>query len=365
MGKVYWDKLVRGLHLRVYPKRKVYYLYYRTSEGVERRPKVGDAATISLSQARTVAKKWLAEVTLGGDPSLERQGIRGERTLEQVFTAVATDKYTLKQWERSGYGSEFVRYYQTKIRKRFGGKKLSTITVNMIDNWHKDFESKVSANRAIAVLSKLFTYSERKGWRPPGSNPCRFVDHFEEKSRDRYATANELRSILKILERDYDSKKRLVTYIQTLIATGSRPRALDAVTWDALTEKEYDGEKFGVLQFQGKTGHEKVVIPPKIYKKICYFMRRPGHKIFGVKGLRGYWESVRKEAGCPDLWLRDLRRTYATIGLSSGESIDVIGELLNHKTTQTTKVYARLTNQKRINSAFQIEKEIEALSDKE
>jgi integrase len=70
------------------------------------------------------------------------------------------------------------------------------------------------------------------------------------------------------------------------------------------------------------------------------------------------WEKVSAEAGCPDLWARDLRRTFATVGMSSGIKMDTISELLNHKSVQTTKLYAKLNDDARVEASSAISNKI-------
>jgi hypothetical protein len=68
----------------------------------------------------------------------------------------------------------------------------------------------------------------------------------------------------------------------------------------------------------------------------------PSGYLFGVGELRCVWERVRERAGCPDLQLRDARRTFASIAVSTGKSLDQIGGLLHHVDSRTTRRYAWL-----------------------
>ena len=55
---VIWDSKVKGLHTRCYPTgRKCYFLYYRTADQMQRRPKLGDSEDITLTVARELALK--------------------------------------------------------------------------------------------------------------------------------------------------------------------------------------------------------------------------------------------------------------------------------------------------------------------
>lgn len=53
------------------------------------------------------------------------------------------------------------------------------------------------------------------------------------------------------------------------------------------------------------------------------------------------WQRIRATAGVPDVRIHDLRRTVGSWLAQSGNSLYLIGKVLNHSDTSTTKVYAR------------------------
>ena len=55
--------------------------------------------------------------------------------------------------------------------------------------------------------------------------------------------------------------------------------------------------------------------------------------------LYGSWRRIRREAGLARLRLHDLRHTYASLALRSGESVVMIGQLLGHRDPDTTLRY--------------------------
>jgi integrase len=57
--------------------------------------------------------------------------------------------------------------------------------------------------------------------------------------------------------------------------------------------------------------------------------------------VRHWWRKIRQEAGCPDVQIRDIRRTAATWMVQSGENLMTIKEILNHSSVSITQVYAR------------------------
>ena len=65
---------------------------------------------------------------------------------------------------------------------------------------------------------------------------------------------------------------------------------------------------------------------------------KTGHLVEPRKG----WERLLAQAKIADLRLHDLRRTMGSWQAKTGASLVVIGKSLNHKSTQTTAIYARL-----------------------
>jgi site-specific recombinase XerD len=48
------------------------------------------------------------------------------------------------------------------------------------------------ANSTLAMLSKFFSWAEKHGLRPDGSNPCRHVEKYREARRERFLSQAEL-----------------------------------------------------------------------------------------------------------------------------------------------------------------------------
>jgi integrase len=61
-----------------------------------------------------------------------------------------------------------------------------------------------------------------------------------------------------------------------------------------------------------------------------------------VREIRRFWIKVQKEADLPDVRIHDLRHTFASLLVSGGASLEIIGRLLGHSQMQTTQRYAHL-----------------------
>jgi integrase len=209
------------------------------------------------------------------------------------------------------------------------------------------------------VLSRIFAYAEETELRAQNTNPCTIIKSHPEKSRKRHATADEIPKIAAILDREKAKFPNAAAFIYLLIYSGSRPSAIERATWDQLQEFEHAGEKYGLLTFKGKTTattgeDERIIIPPQAMKVIDRLPRIDGKTITGIKMPRKLWARIKKEAGCTDLWARDLRRTFATVGMTSGIEMGMISPLLNHKSVETTKIYAKVMNEKQIETVKSI-----------
>jgi integrase len=58
--------------------------------------------------------------------------------------------------------------------------------------------------------------------------------------------------------------------------------------------------------------------------------------------MKRAWDRIRVKAGIRDVRFHDLRRTVGSWLAGSGESLHLIGKVLNHSDVSTTAIYARL-----------------------
>ena len=288
-------------------------------------------------------------------------------TEEQLFNEVWDGHWNCERFRKSGHAAEVKRNFDNHIKGQLGSLLLTKVTVLELKKWQQSLSHvHFAANRSLEVLSKIFQYASENGLNQQGWNPCRAIKRFPEKSRERVANESEIQKIGEVLFKHLERWPVQITFLFTMLYTGARPRSLQRATWHDLSVLEGG---FGILIFEGKstakTGdNERVIFPPNIMAMINKLPKRRDNLIFGIKVPKKIWHKVRREAGCPDLWARDLRRTFATVGYSNGVQLDIIGELLNHRSTQTTKIYAKLNNKARIDAVTEISKKITELFDK-
>lgn len=354
-GDTIWDKdekaSVKGLHVRVLADgQKNFFLYYRTRDKKERRPKIGALGEITLAEARKRAKIISDKVSLGEDPKGLWDDKAAEMTVEALFEQTLTEHWDNERFRASKRTREVKGLYRNHLKPSFGNLKLSEVTPLKVREWHRGLVNKpYVGNRALEVLTKMFHYAEELELRNQNSNPCHLVKSHPERKRRRYATEAEIQKIAGILEKETKNSPAGVAFIYLLMFSGSRPRAIERATWEQLREFRVGPDLYGELTFHGKSSavtgeEEKVILPPQAMRAISRLPKIEGHTITGIQMPRRLWRRVKTEVGCTDLWARDWRRTFATIGMSAGVNIGTIGELLNHHSSDTTKVYAKLMN---------------------
>lgn len=271
--------------------------------------------------------------------------------LDELFQKCFSEHWNCSRFNLSGHSKEVKAKYENHIKPRFGQRGYLELKRSEVRDWHQSFkETPVTGNRCLEILSRLYRFSIDKEWNESGFNPSIGVKHFTERKRKRYASENEIRKIGEILDSKFEAYPVEIAFLYTLLFTGARPRSIERSTWNEMQELEGG---YGVLTFEGKstaeTGDEEsVILPPNIMDMIRKMPRRTDDLIFGIP-LPGYlWRKIRTEAGCKDLWARDFRRTFATVGMSNKVDMKVIGKLLNHHSTQTTDRYALLDNSARL-----------------
>ncbi|MEI7494566.1 MAG: Arm DNA-binding domain-containing protein [Alphaproteobacteria bacterium] len=82
---ILWDSEINGFMCKITPSgKKSYFLYYRTLDRRQRKPKIGDHSVMTCEQARNIAQQWLLEVSQGKDPSFAKQELRSAPTIKEL-----------------------------------------------------------------------------------------------------------------------------------------------------------------------------------------------------------------------------------------------------------------------------------------
>jgi len=342
------DSLVPGLCLLVLPSgARTYYLRHRV-DGRQRELKLGTPVELTPDQARALAREALAQVRAGGDPVEERRLRREAPTIEAL---AARHLQAHASRKRSGRNDEIL--WRRHLLPAFGRLKVAALTRERIREWHAAHPQPATANRALEVLGVALGLAEDWGWRPAGSNPARGVKAHPERQRRRYASAEELTRLRAALQQweaqgPLAMRWRFAQLVRLLLLTGARLREVMNAQW---SEIDWARGVLLVPASRGKTGASEVQLSDRALAVLRELEAAGGGSPWVIQGadpgrpLVGYrkpWLALLADAGVSDLRIHDLRHTFASYALSGGQTLGTVGQLLGHRSAQTTTRYAHL-----------------------
>jgi integrase len=343
-----WDDEVTGFGVRVMPSGvRTYQIQYRKG-GRTRRSSIGRHGVVTVDQARLRARELLGLVATGRNPVEELASERRQPTVAMLCDRFLEEPVSLrlKPSTRHGY-RQMIRDY---IKPALGSFKVKDIErKDIADLHHKRRLYPYQANRMLALLSKMFNLAEMWGLRPDGSNPCRHVPKFKERTRERFLTKPELQRLGEALaqcETEGSETPHVVAAFRLLILTGCRLGEIQTLRWDYITP-------FGIELPDSKTGARRIPLPQRARGVLAALPRSVGNP-FVIEGklpgshitdLQHPWRRIRERAGLDGVRIHDLRHTYASHAVCSGMPIQMVGRLLGHTQLQTTLRYAHLADE--------------------
>src|SRR5207248_4780757 len=211
-------------------------------------------------------------------------------------------------------------------------------------------ETPIAANRALNLTSAMLSRAERWGLRPEGSNPCRRIEKFRERSRERFLGEAELArlgSALAAVERTDSPPLAAIAAIRLLVLTGARKSEVLTLEWrsvrlDRLLLELPDSKTGAKVIYLNAPAAQLLSSLPRIEGN-PYVL--PGERAGAhIVAIEKTWRRVRQAAGLDDVRLHDLRHSYAAVGAAAGFSLPLIGALLGHSEVATTQRYAHLAD---------------------
>jgi integrase len=231
------------------------------------------------------------------------------------------------------------------ILPALGARKVADLSPRDCDALHRAVsqDRPTRANRVNEVLRKALNLAVRWGWIE--RNPASGVRRNAEQKRNRYLSRPETARLIGALEEH--PERGSADAILFMLLTGCRKGEALNATW---AQFDLDRRIWTKASSETKQRREHRVPYSSAVAEILEQRRgkAAGAQVFPgsfgapLRDVRRTWISVCQNAGLHDVRLHDLRHTFASLLASSGQSLLVVGELLGHSNTQTTKRYAHL-----------------------
>lgn len=339
---VRWDSVIPGFGVRIYPSgRKAFILRYRTN-GSKRLLTLGTYGVLTLDQARDLARQRLGEVIGGADPVEQRRKARQGETIQALCAA-----YLERHASRKRSAHDDRRRVAQHLLPAWGQRKVDSLTRADVAALHTTIGQRApyEANRTVALLGKMFELARRWGFLPEtAANPARGIDKFKEQKRDRWVTPEELPRLAAAIAHAPNLYVRAAIWLY--LFTGVRKTELLQARWDDVDfvhcELRLGETKAGRTHYVPLPPHTRALLqalPKQEGNPYLLPGQKTGHHLVNIEKT---WRQVRKAAGVDDVRIHDLRRTVGSWLAQAGNSLPLIGRILNHSTPQTTMIYAYL-----------------------
>ena len=364
---VFWDRDLSGFGVRVHPTGSKVYMVHTRAGGKSRRVTIGRHGVWTPERARREAGRLIASLKAGETP--RRPGADSPSATGPTIAEVAERYMTEHVAVRCKPTTQRAcRHILDKfLLPRFGALRLSEVTPDHVAALHYRLHSKPTmANQVVSLLSRLFYTAAKSGEAPAGGNPCRFIEKYPTRGRERFLSEQEFDRLGRVLA-DLETRGTISTSaagaLRLLMLTGCRRNEIVTLRWEHV-DLEHDELRLR----DAKTGARAVPLSPAAIQVLTALPRRPDNpwvfpgRVRGtrLRTLNASWQVVRKEAGLEDVRLHDLRHSFASRALALGESLPMIGKLLGHTQVQTTARYAHLGRNSVKVAAIRISDSLEA-----
>ena len=365
-----WDTEIKGFALRLTSGgAKSFVLDYRV-DGRQRRITLGNYPDWTVQAARAAAKAMKRDVDQGQDPMGDRHALREAPTVQDLWERYKTEKLSKKAARTQ---LDETSMWQKIILPRLAKLRVADVAYADLDELHSDItrirKTPVRANRTIEVLRGAFNLAIRWHWRQ--DNPAKGIQRNPEEKRERYLSKTDLVTLVRALNEQKEVAS--ANAIKLLMLTGARRGEVLNATWDMFDLENGIWVKPSAHTKQRRI-HRVPLSGPAVELLRLIRVESLGQFVFGGAGgkpltdIKRTWSSACKAAGLtvqvpkrnrsgkavidksgspvmieqPNVRIHDLRHSFASILVSAGASLPLIGQLLGHTQAQTTHRYAHL-----------------------
>jgi integrase len=337
-----YDDEIPGFGVRVREGGSRNFVFTYRFAGRNKRLTLGTAVKEAFPDIRKRVLELQAKVRMGIDPGSERDANRAQAV--ESFKAIA-DRF-LGHYQKTVKPATYdeVERYLLTTAKALHGKPIAAVTRRDVAevlsaaaaNVTKGKGGNVTANRARAALSTLFTWGMKEGL--VEANPTIGTYQRGETGRQRTLVDPETGDLSELIRvwRALDVSI-FSDIVRLLILTGQRRTEIGGLRWNEL---DVDMTRIKLPESRTKNGVPHLVpLSEPAREVVARQYRVVGHAcLFTIRHDRGFttWDAGKKalDARLPDMepWtLHDLRRSTATGMAHIGVQPHVVEAVLNHQ----------------------------------
>ena len=325
------------LALRVQPGGTRTWVCWKREAGKTRRITLGNTEILSSEAARRAC----LEVLSGKEPTRPKKTLRFSE-LWSAFRAAKEGVYqptTLHILEI---------YMNVQLLPRFGDLDLLEINSPLLAEWFYTYSitSPGGANQALGHFCTLFNWAKRLGHIPHDlPNPAAAIRRNRSKRPGRMLNSEQLTHLARVLESAGSRYRDAAEAVRLILLTGCRSGEILRLRWCEVKHCKLtlSHTKTGPRDVMLNTLAIKLLNARRKRKSSPYVFPSQSNPTIPRSSITASWKRFKRLAGLPpSLRLHDLRHTYASHALLSGESLFTTGKLLGHANTNSTARYAHL-----------------------
>ena len=277
---VFWDRNLTGFGVRVYPSGGKVYIAQareRTGDKLPKRVTIGRHDVLNAEEARRRAALVIARIRAGEEPLPLPLPLAATANGGPTVADLAARYLEEHAAVRLKPGSQALMeiLIRCHILPALGRMPLVAVEQrHVIELQHGLSAQPVTANKAVKLLSHMYRLGEGWGLAPEGRNPCRSVEKYPERSRERFLTDAEFTRLGQVLDRavaDGGTSPNAVAAIRLLMLTGCRKSEILTLRW---SDVDLDAGEFRLAD--AKAGPRTVHLPPMAVELLEALPRRKG-----------------------------------------------------------------------------------------
>ncbi|MEO1607540.1 MAG: tyrosine-type recombinase/integrase [Pseudomonadota bacterium] len=327
------DARLKGFGLRVLPSGTRTWILRHPVSGARQR--LGRFPALGCEEARGIARALL----LGDAPP------EPTPTLTEIYAAWREARMPrLAPTTQASFATSI----ETRILPALGQKPVDRLTVAEFAEWFRvESERKPgAANWRLTQVRQLLKFARETGRVPEDMpDPSAALRRNRRAPVGRILTRTEIAALGRALDDLQDWDPLGVALIRLLLLTGCRLAEIRTLDWR-------DVEPDRLRLRHAKRGPRDVLLSDaarevfealKAYGDAGPVFPDPARLDHPMPAPRQLWTKLKARAELPPrLRLHDLRHTFASMSLMSGESLAITGKLLGHRSTASTEQYVHL-----------------------